>query len=156
MANILLRLQSTGATYEQYGRTTRLLTMEQRERDRDCSQAIIPKRPRYWLFFVMMPFFTGCGSGEPGNQSAAGRSASLAWDPVVYPSVSAYFVHYGRRSTGQMGSCLYEDSIFVDSTSATVTNLAPNTLYYFTVSAYNGLESVCSHEVSIVTSPAPI
>jgi len=111
------------------------------------------------LLLFIMPLFTGCGTGETtGNQptgSSASASASLSWDPVTDPSVSAYFVHYGRQSPGQVGSCIYENSVSVDSSSATVTNLDPNTLYYFTVSAYNGLESACSNEVSIVTSPAP-
>jgi len=115
------------------------------------------------LLLSLMPFFTGCGTGETGNQSTAtggpvsnaSATASLTWDPVTDPSVSTYFVHYGRQSPGQVGSCIYENSISVDSSSATVTNLDPNTLYYFTVSAYNGLESACSNEVSIVTSPAP-
>jgi|CXWL01.1.fsa_nt_gi hypothetical protein len=39
------------------------------------------------LLLVIMPFFTGCGSGEPGNQSAASNSAtatvSLSWTPVA-------------------------------------------------------------------------
>lgn len=108
------------------------------------------------LLLSILPFLTGCGTGEPGNQSAAGSAtatASLTWDPVTDPSVSAYFVHYGRQSPGQEGSCTYESAISVDSSSATITDLAPNTLYHFTVSAYNGLESACSNEVSIVTSP---
>jgi hypothetical protein len=116
------------------------------------------------LLLSIMPFFTGCGTGENANQSSipggppssASATASLTWDPVTDPSVSAYFVHYGRQSPGQSGSCTYENSISVDSSSATVTNLDPNTLYYFTVSAYNGLESACSNEVSIVTAPSPI
>lgn len=113
------------------------------------------------LVLSILPFLTGCGSGEPGNQSAAstGSSASLSWAPVADPSVSGYFVHYGQRSPGEVGSCLYEDSIFVDSSSATVTNLAPSTLYYFSVSAYDGLErleSACANEVSIVTSSSPV
>lgn len=115
------------------------------------------------LLLSLMPFFTGC-SGETGNQSVgtgvpssgASATASLTWDPVTDPSVSAYFVHYGQQSPGQEGSCIYENSISVDSSSATITSLDPNTLYYFTVSAYNGLESACSNEVSIVTAPAPI
>jgi hypothetical protein len=110
------------------------------------------------LLFLILPLLTGCAPGEPGNRStgsSASASASLSWDPVTDSSVSAYFVHYGRQSPGQEGSCTYEHSVSVDSSSATVTNLDPNTLYYFTVSAYNGLESACSNEVSIVTSPAP-
>jgi hypothetical protein len=115
------------------------------------------------LLLSILPLLTGCGPGEPGNQSAANTSAtasaSLSWAPVADPSVSGYFVHYGHRSPGQVGSCRYENSIFVHSSSATVTDLDPNTLYYFTVSAYDEvdtLESACSNEASIVTSPAPI
>jgi len=105
------------------------------------------------LLLSVMSFLTGCGGGE--NQSTApGVSASLEWSPVQDPSVSAYFVHYGRQSPGQQGSCSYESSVSVDSPSATVTNLEPNTLYYFSVSAYNGLESDCSNEVSTVTPPS--
>lgn len=114
------------------------------------------------LLLTMMPFLTGCGEGDSGGgdapapAAATGIDASLAWQPVQDPSVSGYFVHYGRQSPAQAGSCAYESSTYVDSPSATVTNLAPDTLYYFTVSAYNGLESSCSSEVSTVTpSPTP-
>ena len=114
------------------------------------------------LLLTMMPLLTGCGGGEGGatgsEPSAAplGVTASLAWHPVQDPSVIAYFVHYGRQSSGQPGSCSYESSMHVSSPSATVTNLDPNTRYYFTVSAYNGLESACSGEVSTVTDPLSV
>jgi len=116
------------------------------------------------LLLSIMPLLTGCGGGETGSQpnvmvtpgSGAGATASLAWSPVPDPSISAYFVHYGRQSPGQPGSCTYESSMSVDSPSATVTNLETNTLYYFTVSAYNGLESACSNEVSTVTPPPSV
>ncbi len=106
------------------------------------------------LLLFAMSSLTGCGGGENGGQpslATVGSSASLEWSPVQDPTVSAYFVHYGRQSPGQQGSCSYENSISVDSPSATVTDLEPNTLYYFSVSAYNGLESDCSNEVSTVT-----
>ena len=109
----------------------------------------------------IMPFLAGCGGGETGDNpvvtvapGSAGATASLAWSPVSDPSVSAYFVHYGQQSPNQSGSCEYENSVSVNSPSATITNLDPNTLYYFTVSAYNGLESACSNEVTTVTPPA--
>ena len=113
------------------------------------------------LLLTIMPLLTGCGGGEEtGGQpiGPAGATASLAWSPVPDRSVYAYFVHYGRQSPGQPGSCAYESSMHVPvaSPSATVTNLEPNTLYYFTVSAYNGRESACSNEVSIVTPPASV
>jgi hypothetical protein len=112
------------------------------------------------LILTMMPLLTGCGGGGGGGGADAapaadtGITASLAWNPVQDPSVIAYFVHYGRQSPGQSGSCSYESSTLVASPEATVTNLQPNTRYYFTVSAYNGAESACSSEVSTVT-PSP-
>jgi hypothetical protein len=114
------------------------------------------------LLLTTMPLLTGCGGGGGGEigsgPSAApvGATASLAWNPVPDPSVSVYFVHYGRQSPGQQGSCAYESSMSVVSPSATITNLEPNTLYYFTVSSYNGLESACSNEVSTVTPPPSV
>lgn len=124
------------------------------------------------LLLTMIPLLTGCGGGgetggdptiavTPGNSGggstpAAGATASLAWSPIPDSSVIAYFVHYGRQTPGQPGSCAYESSMYVGSPSATVTDLAPDTRYYFTVSAYNGLESPCSSEVSTVTPPSSV
>ena len=116
------------------------------------------------LLLTTMSFLTGCGDGgETGSDptvtatpASTGATASLAWNPVPDPSVSAYFVHYGRQSPRQSGSCAYEHSIFVDSPSATLTSLVPDTHYYFAVSAYNGLESACSNEVWTLTSPPSI
>lgn len=109
------------------------------------------------LLLSIMPLLTGCGGGEtsgvdPSTPSAR-ATASLAWSPVSDPSVSAYFVHYGRQPSPDPGICAYENSISVNSPSVTVTDLDPNTTYYFAVSAYNGLESACSDEVSTVTPP---
>ena len=112
------------------------------------------------LILTMMPLLTGCASEDqassPSSATPVGATASLVWDPVQDPSVIGYFVHYGRHSPGQTSSCAYESSVYVDSPSATVDNLDPNTLYYFTVSAYNGLESPCSEEVSTVTDTPPV
>ena len=115
------------------------------------------------LLLTMLSFLTGCGGGsgngdgQVSTPADTGITASLTWDPVPDPSVIAYFVHYGRQSPGHPGSCAYESSmhVHVDSPSAIVTNLEPNTRYHFTVSAYNGLESACSADVSTVTSSAP-
>ncbi len=114
------------------------------------------------LLLTMMPLLTGCGEDSGGGEgqvstpAAAKITKALAWQPVEDPSIHAYFVHYGRQSPGQDGSCAYESSLRVTSPSATVPNLEPNTRYYFAVSAYNGEESLCSEEVSIVTPPASI
>src|SRR6476660_142691 len=116
------------------------------------------------LLLTTMSFLTGCGSGgETGSDpsvkvtpSSAGATAtaSLNWNPVSDSTVSAYFVHYGRKSPHHPGSCAYEHSVSVNSPSATLTDLDPDTHYYFAVSAYNGLESACSNEVSTVTPPS--
>jgi hypothetical protein len=114
------------------------------------------------LLLTIMPLLTGCGGGGGGETGSApsvtpvGATASLSWSPVQDPSVIAYFVHYGRQSPDQPGSCAYEHSMHAASHSATVTNLEPNTTYYFAVSAYNGLESPCSSEVSTVTDSIPV
>jgi hypothetical protein len=110
------------------------------------------------LLLTMVPLLTGCGGGEGQATTPVdtGITASLAWSPVQDSSVYGYFVHYGRQSPDQQGSCSYESSMYVDSPSVTVTNLDPDTRYYFTVSAYNGLESACSPEVSTVTPTAPV
>jgi Fibronectin type III domain len=122
------------------------------------------------LVIISLSALTGCGSGGDsgdgpivtntpnsgnggsGGGSAGTLSASLAWDPVPDPSVIGYFVHYGKQSSHSPGSCAYQQSTYSTSPAAKVTGLAPNTTYYFAVSAYNGLESACSAEVSTVTS----
>ena len=104
----------------------------------------------------------GCGGGGGSDPSGsnpsgqAGAMATLSWDPVQDSSVSGYYVHYGRNSTGQSGTCSYEDVKFVSSPTATITNLDHDTRYYFAVSAYNGVESACSSEVSTVTPSSPV
>jgi hypothetical protein len=150
-------------TKKQFFRQTRTLEPIRIQR---CLTAIVAG-----LLLMTLPFLTGCGaggsssdpsvtvtpgSGGGGSAAPVGATASLAWSPVQDPSVSAYLVHYGRQSPGQPGSCMYENSVQVTSPSATVTNLDHNTVYYFTVSAYNGLESACSNEVSTVTPPPSV
>lgn len=91
---------------------------------------------------------SSAGGGAPARLTV---SVSLAWDPNPDSSVHAHFVHYGKASSGQSGSCHYSHSIHVTSNFATITGLEPDTLYYFAVSAYNGRHSLCSNEVSTVT-----
>ncbi len=97
--------------------------------------------------------FTGCGpGGELGptssmNSTPTDATVSLAWDPVNDSSVIGYYVHYGKQSPNQPGSCTYDQELFVSSNQGTVTDLDRGLTYYFAVSAYNGLESTCSNEV---------
>jgi hypothetical protein len=109
---------------------------------------------------IMLSSLTGCGAGGGGapsistSSSPTGATATLAWDPVQDPTVTAYHVHYGKQSAGQAGMCAYQDTQSVNAPTATITRLDPNTRYFFAVSAYNGLESPCSNEVSTVTPPS--
>ncbi len=112
-----------------------------------------------FIVLLAIASLIGCGggNGDPAISTSAtptGATASLAWDPVQDPTVYAYFVHYGKQSSGQAGSCQYSDSKYVSSPSATITGLDPNTRYYFSVSAYNGVNGPCSSEVSTVTPPS--
>lgn len=129
------------------------------------------------LLLLCMPLLAGCGGGgenpadgpivsntpsQGGGASSppptgnppptAAASATLAWDPVSDPSVVGYIVHYGTHSPNSSGSCAYAQSTFSSAPAATVSGLAPNQTYFFAVSAYNGLESACSAEVSMVTA----
>jgi hypothetical protein len=83
-------------------------------------------------------------------------SVSLGWNPVTDPSITGYYVHYGTQSPNSVGSCAYTKSTYyslaslasASSPAITISDLASGTTYYFSVSAYNGLESACSNEVS--------
>ena len=89
-------------------------------------------------------------------------TVSLAWDPVPDPTVLGYYIHFGLQSPHSPGSCNYSQSTYYDLSSQPnkslptfiVSGLTPNTTYYFVVSAYNGLESPCSGEVSGMTPSA--
>lgn len=87
----------------------------------------------------------------PTTGAAASISLSVTWDPVPDPSIVGYTLYYGTSSTHSSGSCAYDHSIFSSSPRVTISGLAPNTTYYFAVSAYNGLSSACSGEVSTTT-----
>jgi Fibronectin type III domain len=124
------------------------------------------------LMVLCIPLLTGCGAADdPGNDlsailAKAGNgnghahgstvSASLTWDPGTDPRVLGYYVHYGTQSTNSVGSCAYADSIYYSldslanaaSPTAILSGLDSGTTYYFAVSAYNGIESACSNEVS--------
>ena len=109
------------------------------------------------LLLTLMSLLTGCGSGgetdsDPSVAAPLGATVSLGWQPVQDHSVMGYFIHYGRQSPHHSGSCAYEHSTYSTDTEATVAHLDPDTRYYFVVSAYNGLESACSNEVSTVTA----
>ena len=99
----------------------------------------------------------GCGAeGEEGvttptNSSPTQAQVSLAWDPVDNSNVIGYYIHYGKRSPNQSGSCSYDQDQFISSNQGTVTNLDLGLTYYFAVSAYNGVEGACSNEVSAHT-----
>lgn len=114
------------------------------------------------LLLTMLSSLTGCGGGESGSGDAqvspppnTGITASLTWTPLPDPSV-VYFVHYGRQSIGNEGSCAYEHYVQTTDSSVTITNLKPDTLYFLTVSAYDGNKGPCSPEVWTITPAAPV
>ncbi|MBX3330289.1 MAG: fibronectin type III domain-containing protein [Nitrospira sp.] len=96
---------------------------------------------------------TGCGAGGeqepmiPTSSTPSGSTISLIWDPVNESNIIGYYIHYGKQSPNQPGSCAYDQAMYVSSTQGTVTGLDPGSTYYFAVSAYNGVRGVCSNEV---------
>jgi Viral BACON domain len=95
----------------------------------------------------------------PLPSSSPTAFASLAWNAESDPFVLGYYVHYGTQSPNSVGSCAYEQSIYYSLSSlgnattptATISGLGTGATYYFAVSAYNGVESPCSTEVSKAT-----
>jgi hypothetical protein len=87
-----------------------------------------------------------------------GATARLNWDASSDPNVQGYFIHYGKQSSGEPGSCSYEESQRVGAPPATITGLEPNTPYFFAISAFSEAESEsetpCSNEVLLISSPA--
>jgi len=56
---------------------------------------------------------SGPCSNEASTVTAPSGAVSLAWDQTQDPTVTAYYVHYGKQSSGQPGSCSYSNSIQV-------------------------------------------
>lgn len=101
------------------------------------------------------------GEEEPAisvTSTPTGATARLTWDPNPDPKVAGYAVYYGKQSSGEHGSCSYEESQSVESPPAIITGLDHNTPYFFAISAYGDeggdSESPCSNEVLVVTPPA--
>ncbi len=88
------------------------------------------------------------------TSTPTGATARLNWDASPDPTVSNYYVYYGKQSSGEPGSCSYEASQPVETPPATITGLEPNTPYFFAISAFGESESPCSSEVLVVTPPA--
>jgi hypothetical protein len=93
------------------------------------------------------------------TSTPTGVTAQLTWDESTDPNVQGYFIHYGKQSPGEYGSCSYEQSQRVGPPPATVTDLDPNTPYFFAISAFGESESEsetpCSNEVLVVTPATP-
>ena len=88
------------------------------------------------------------------TSTPTGATARVTWDVSSDPTISNYYVYYGKQSSGEPGSCSYEASQSVEAPPATITGLEPNTPYFFSISAFGESESPCSSEVLVVTPPA--
>ena len=88
------------------------------------------------------------------NSTPTGATAAVTWQPSSDSSIKGYYIYYGKQSSGEPGVCSYEERYAVDAPSVTLTELEPNTPYFFAVSAYSILESPCSSEVMTISPPA--
>jgi hypothetical protein len=114
------------------------------------------------------------------TSTPTGVTANLTWDPPPDIKVTGYQIYYEKRSSENQGSeesieeevdwsegsdrpeesnsdkpslCSYGESQAVESPSATIVGLDPNTPYVFAIRAFNELESLCSNEIPAVTPP---
>lgn len=76
---------------------------------------------------------------------ARANNLNLAWNPSLSPNLAGYNVYFGTNS----GSYIYQVNAG-NSTSTTISNLAPGTTYYIAATAYDtqGNESPLSGEIS--------
>ncbi|WP_090751333.1 fibronectin type III domain-containing protein [Candidatus Nitrospira nitrosa] len=88
------------------------------------------------------------------NSTPSGATAEVTWQPSTDSNVNGYYIYYGKQSSGEPGVCSYEERYSVESPSVTITELEPNTPYFFAVSSYSSHESPCSNETAIITPPA--
>lgn len=88
------------------------------------------------------------------NSTPTGASAEVTWQPSADSNVKGYYIYYGRQSTGEPGVCSHEERYSVESPPVTITELEPNTPYFFAVSSHSSLESPCSNETAVITPPA--
>lgn len=88
------------------------------------------------------------------NSTPTGATAEVTWQPSADSNLNGYYIYYGRQSSGEPGVCSYEASYSTDSPSVTITELEPNTPYFFAVSSYSSFESPCSNEIAVITPPA--
>ena len=81
---------------------------------------------------------------SPALPPPSATTATLAWNPVIDPTLGGYYVHVGTASG------LYTRTITVGNvTSYSVDGLTTGTTYYFAVTGYNSAgESPPSNEVS--------
>jgi hypothetical protein len=81
----------------------------------------------------------------------AAQSVKLAWDANSEPNIIGYVLRYGTSP----GNPTQRINLGKNTTTATVSNLADGTTYFFTVTARNDLEleSPPSNEVSYTTAP---
>ena len=88
------------------------------------------------------------------SSTPTGASAEVTWQPSPDTNVNGYYIYYGRQSSEEPGVCSYEGRYSVDSPSVMITDLEPNTPYFFAVSSYSSFESPCSNEIAVITPPA--
>src|SRR3954462_12309283 len=89
-------------------------------------------------------------SGIAPFSAFAASTVTLAWDPSVSTNVAGYNLYYGAISGN------YTNVVSAGlATSATISGLASNTIYYFAATAYDtdGIESEFSTETNYITSP---
>jgi hypothetical protein len=84
---------------------------------------------------------------------AQGNNISLAWDPSPEPEIACYLLYVGTNSGIYSRTNVYAGT----QTFATVSNMTPETVYFFSVTAFasNGMQSDSSSELVYTNAIAP-
>jgi hypothetical protein len=112
-----------------------------------------------WLLVFVAAIFL-----STTTSSHAARSATLTWDANSEPDLAGYAVYCSIEQSGSrddydlIQDVPLQDLVDSENPEVVVTELTPNSRYYFVVTAYNeeGLESGYSNEVCVEVSDSSV
>ena len=95
-------------------------------------------RPRLHKFIALLAFLLG-------GLTFRGEAVTLTWSPSSDGAVAGYYLVWGTNTGLYFATNVYDKTV----TSATVTNLDPGEVYYFSIAAFdsNNVLSVFSNEI---------
>jgi hypothetical protein len=89
------------------------------------------------------------------TSTPTGVTVRLYWPRSPEGNIFGYSVYYGKEPAQEEGSCSsYEAHQAVEAPPATITELEPDTLYFFAIKKFNESDKSCLNEIMVTTPPA--